>query len=58
MLSTELDENVRGRSERDKPDRRRSTKLTIPPNSDARFCSAGQLATAVACSVSLLYRDS
>jgi len=25
-----------GRSERDKLDRRRSTKLTIPPSSDAR----------------------
>jgi len=34
VLSTWLEKG--GRSERDKLDRRRSTELTIPPNSDAR----------------------
>ena len=34
VLSTELETG--GRSERDKLDRRRPTKLTIPPSSDAR----------------------
>jgi len=34
VLSTKLKKG--GRSERDKLDRRRSTKLTIPPSSDAR----------------------
>jgi len=54
-----------GRSERDRLDRRRSAKLTIPPSSDARplfyhsnhqalstarqFRRAGQLATADTC---------
>ena len=57
-----------GRSERDKLDRRRSTKLTIPPSSDARplvyhsdrqalstarLRRAGQLATADACLLAL-----
>jgi len=35
VLSTSLNEG--GRSERDKLDRRRSTKLTIPPSFDARL---------------------
>jgi len=34
VLSTELEKG--GRSEREKLDRRRSTKLTTPPSSDAR----------------------
>jgi len=60
MLSTQQ-EKGRRRSERDKLDRRRSTKLTVPPSSDARplvyhsdrqalstarFRRAGRLATA------------
>ena len=59
VLSTQL-----RRSERDKLDRRRSTKLTLPPSSDARplvyhsnhqavstaqFHRAGQLATVDTC---------
>jgi len=59
VLSTQLEKG--GRSERDKLHRRRSTKLTIPPSSDAhplayhsnhealstaQFRRAGQLSTA------------
>ena len=65
-LSTSLDKG--GRSERDKLDRRRYTKMTIPLSSDARplqfitgdrhalstarYSRAGQLATATTCLLS------
>ena len=60
VLSTSLEKG--GPSERDKLGRRRSTKLTVPPSSDARphrrdrqalstarFCRAGRLAIADTC---------
>ena len=63
MFSTLLEKD--GRSERDKLDRRRSAKLTVPSSSDARplvyhssvystVPRAGQLATADTVSLSLL----
>jgi len=63
VFSTLLEKD--GRSERDKPDRRRSAKLTVPSSSDARplvyhssvystVPRAGQLATADTCFASVI----